>query len=560
VKLIESGQIVVGKNVKLAVNRVKRYKTEYKFYQCRADKRISFIENECSNTKTETGRLKLALVQKVWLEVAWGFYENVEVKKTNIDTMEEYTQIEERRLINEIPLVVSRGTGKTTLGSAIATTMQIVDGEHGADVQMLAYNREQAGFLFEASRAMSLSENSLLFYLRDNNMLTSTKQGMLFRPTNSLMRIKTSDYESLDGTNAHCNIFDEVHTYDDDFIKVVNDGSRKKRKNWQTWYLTTNGIKRDGIFDKYYKFWTDILEEKIKNDHIMPWIYCLDDISEIYDQKTWQKAIPMIGILTDYKTIAEEIEMSKDDPVQQAELMAKTFNIPINNYQMYFSNEECKGNREKFDISLFMGTDDRMARCILGIDLSDVNDICSISFMIPVDDSFMFLNKKYIPRKTVDNLSREKKEKYFEWEAKGLLTIHELDYNDQEYIFDDLYDFMTKNKILPVLVGYDKWNAREIIRRFEEYYGTEKTQVISQTVKTLSRPMKIYKEKIKNGKIIFDDPVSTWNHLNVMAKLDANGNVFPNKAKAQDKIDVFASQLDAFTIYENNKDLLSYYF
>jgi phage terminase large subunit-like protein len=546
--------------VKLAISRVERYKREYKFYQSRADKRISFIENECSNTKTETGRLKLALVQKVWLEVAFGFYEKVEVKKINVDTMEEYTEIEERRLINEIPLVVSRGSGKTTLGSAIGTTMQIIDGEHGADVQLLAYNREQAGFLFEASRAMSLSEDSLLFYLRNYDILTSTKQGMLFRPTNSLMRIKTSDYESLDGTNAHCNIFDEVHTYDDDFIKVVNDGSRKKRKNWQTWYLTTNGTKRDGIFDKYFDFWIDVLEEKIKNDHIIPWIYCLDSIDEIHDSKMWQKAIPMIGILTDYETIFQEIEMSKDDPVQQAELMAKTFNIPINNYQMYFTNEECLGNKESFDISLFTGTDEHMARSILGIDLSDVNDICSISFMVPIEDSFMFLNKKYLPRKTVDGLPREKREKYLEWESKGFLTIHDLDYNDQEYIFDDLYDFMTRNKILPVLVGYDKWNAREIIRRFEEYYGSEKAQVVPQTVKTLSRPMKIYKEKIKNRKIIFNDPVATWNHLNVMAKLDANGNVFPNKARSADKIDVFASQLDAFATYENNKDLISYYF
>ena len=546
--------------MKLAISRVKRYKSEYKFYQSRADKRISFIENECSNTKADTGRLKLALVQKVWLEIAWGFYAKVEITKINPDTMQEYTEIEERRLINEIPLVVSRGSGKTTLGSAIGTTMQIIDGEHGADVRMLAYNREQAGFLFEASRAMSLRDDSLLFHLRNNDILTSTKQGMLFRPTNSLMRIKTSDYESLDGTNAHCNIFDEVHTYDDDFIKIVNDGSRKKRKNWQTWYLTTSGTKRDGIFDKYYQFWIDILEEKIKNDHIMPWIYCLDDISEIHDFRMWQKAVPMIGILTNYETIADEIKMSKDNPVQQAELMAKTFNFPVNNYQMYFSNEECIGNREAFNISLFTGTDEHMARCILGIDLSDVNDICSISFMIPIDGSFMFLNKKYIPRKTVENLSREKREKYLEWESKGFLNVHELDYNDQEFIFDDLYSFMTNNKILPVLVGYDKWNAREIVRRFEEYYGAEKCEVIPQTVKVISRPMKIYKEKAKSKKIIFNDPVATWCHLNVMAKIDANGNVFPNKARAVDKIDVFASQLDAFITYENNKDLISYYF
>ncbi|MDS9197281.1 terminase large subunit, partial [Streptococcus pneumoniae] len=108
----------------------------------------------------------------------------------------------------------------------------------------LAYSREQAGYLFNASRAMLSNEESLLHYMREADILRSTKQGILYETTNSLMSIKTSDYESLDGTNAHYNIFDEVHTYDDDFIKVVNDGSSRKRKNWITWYISTNGTKR----------------------------------------------------------------------------------------------------------------------------------------------------------------------------------------------------------------------------------------------------------------------------------------------------------------------------
>ncbi|MTW08485.1 terminase large subunit, partial [Streptococcus pneumoniae] len=140
-----------------------------------------------------------------------------------------------------------------------------------------------AGYLFNASRAMLSNEESLLHYMREADILRSTKQGILYETTNSLMSIKTSDYESLDGTNAHYNIFDEVHTYDDDFIKVVNDGSSRKRKNWITWYISTNGTKRDKLFDKYYNIWVDILDEKIVNHSVMPWIYQLDDVSEIHN-------------------------------------------------------------------------------------------------------------------------------------------------------------------------------------------------------------------------------------------------------------------------------------
>jgi phage terminase large subunit-like protein len=212
-KLIDAGKIPVCREIKLAISRIERYKKQYTFKQNEVDKRIRFIEQECSNTKGVRSPLKLALVQKVWLEVAWGFYHDAEVVKRDPNTRKEYRETTQRRLIHEIPIIVARGSGKTTLASAIAMVGQLIDGEYGADVQCLAATREQAGYLFNASRAMTSHEGSLLNLLKKTDRLSSTKQGLLFRETNSLMSIKTSDYEVLDGTNAHYNIFDEVHTY-----------------------------------------------------------------------------------------------------------------------------------------------------------------------------------------------------------------------------------------------------------------------------------------------------------------------------------------------------------
>ena len=559
VKLVESKKVPVCYETELAIKRVQRFKQQYTFKQKESDKRINFIENECSQTKGQSGKLKLALPQKVWLEVAWGFYYDAEVTKTNPETLEEYQTTEERRLINEVPIIVPRGTGKTTLGSAIGEVGQIIDDEYGADIQLLAYSREQAGYLFNASRAMLANEDSLLHLMREAEILRSTKQGILYETTNSLMSIKTSDYESLDGTNSHYNIFDEVHTYDEDFIKVVNDGSRKKRKNWITWYISTNGTKRERVFDKYYAQWVEILEGKRQNDHIMPWIYKLDSVEEVRKPETWMKAMPLLGITTEKETISAEIEDTKGDPSKQAELMAKTFNLPVNNYLSFFTNEECKGNIEEFEADRFVGNEERNARCVLGLDLSDVNDICSASFMTVDGDKRMFMNRKYMPRNRIENLPREQREKYLAWEQQGHLIIHELDYNDQEYIFNDLRQFMTERNILPLAVGYDKWNAREIVRLFNDYYG-DICVIVEQTVKNLSNHLKVYKSKAKVGKIIFDDPVSTWNHMNVVVKIDGNGNIFPNKEKAKNKIDVFASQLDAYIVFEMKKDDLQYYF
>ena len=557
--LIKSGKISACTEILKALDRINYYKNRYTFKQDEADKRIKFIESECSNTKGQRDKLKLALPQKVWAETVFGFYTDTNITKTDPETMEEYKTTEERRLIHEVPIVVGRGNGKTTYASAIGDVGQIIDGEYGADIQMLAYSREQAGYLFNANRAMLNNEKSLLFLLRKADKLASTKQGILYRPTNSLMSIKTSDYESLDGTNAHYNIFDEVHTYDDDFIKVVNDGSSRKRKNWITWYITTNGTKRDKVFDKYYNIWLNILDGKIKNDSVMPFIYKLDDVKEIHDPTTWQKANPLLGVTVERESIELDIEMAKNDPAAQAEIMAKTFNLPINNYLAYFTNEECEGNRKQFDLNKFKGDDYRNAKCILGLDLSDVSDICSCSFMVCDGEKRYFYSKKYLPRKTVEQLPKQQREKYEEWESKGLIHLHELDYNRQDYIFSDLKSFMIENKIQPICVGYDKYISREITQLFDDNYG-DICVVIPQTVKGLSQYLKIYKEKIKAGNIIYDDDVSRWCHSNVMVRVDHNNNIFPSKKKAKNKIDVFASNLDAFIAYELKKEELQYYF
>lgn len=563
-EMVERGDIPVNHYIKLAIERVKRFKKQYIFKQKAANRRIDFIENETSNTKGLDTPLKLALVQKVWLEVAWGFYREVEVTKTDPDTLEVFTAKETRRLINQNAYIVPRGSGKTTLASAIALVGLMIDGEYGADVQNLAYDRVQAGYLFDASVAMTNKEGTMLDFLRQKDVLHKTKTGLRFNPTNSVMSIKTSDYDSLDGTNAHYNLFDEIHTYDDDFIKVVNDGSSRKRKNWITWYLSTNGTKRDRVFDRYFKIWVDILEGRIDDDTVMPWLYQLDSADEIYDDTKWQKAMPMLGITTEKEVIHQDIEMSRNDPVMQAELMAKTFNLPVNNYLAYFTNDETMGNKDKFDHDLFVGNEERYARAVIGMDLSEVQDITSISFMIVDGDERYFLNKKYLPRNTVENLPKEMRDKYYEWAANGDFTIHDNDFNDPDFIFDDLRDFMSENKILPLVIGYDARSASELVRKFKDAYGNitpvDIDQVIKQTTPVLSQPLKVYKALIGAGKIIFDDPVSTFAHLNVMVKVDANGNIFPNKAKAKDKIDVFASQLDAFIAYEDNKNELSWYF
>lgn len=567
VSKINKGEIVIGKKIEKALNRLNHYLEKYEFDQYEVNRKIAFIETETSQTKGSKEQLKLALPQKVWLEIAWGFYITEEVELINPSTMEFEKQSIRHRVIHEVPLVMARGNGKTTLGSAIALAGQLVDKEEGADIQLLAYNREQAGFLFNAVKTMITRQGTILAKLNVKNKLRSTKQGIYHEPSNSLISIKTSDYETLDGTNAHYNIFDEVHTYDDDFIKVVNDGSAKKRLNWMTWYLTTNGTKRDALFDKYYKKWSNILDGIIESDSIFPLIYEIDSKEDVSDldsnpdkTKNFQKANPMLNIMPSLtiKSILHDITLSKGDLSAQNEILAKTFNYPSESFGTYFSNEEINGNKELFDEEIFKGTEDKYVNVVIGADLSEVNDLTSISLLRVIDDKFYFKTYSFLPRNSLSNFSKERKKYMLEMHKKGNLILHDNDYNDQKEIYAFIKKILNENYLRPVLLAPDRWHADTFIEEYKKYHNY-KVDTINQTVKVLSGPMKLYKTKLALGKVIFNNDLARFAHSNVVVKVDANGNIYPNKSKANDKIDPFMAQLDAFVGYINNEDHISKY-
>lgn len=176
---------------------------------------------------------------------------------------------------------------------------QIIDGEWGADIQLLAYSREQAGYLFNASRAMLSNEESLLHYMREADILRSTKREFCTKQlivSCQLRHLNMKVWMERMPTTIFLTRFTLTMTI---LSRLSMTVQARKRKNWITWYISTNGTKRDKLFDKYYSQWIDILSGKIENDSVMPWIYKLDDISEIHNPDSWPKAMPLLGITTE---------------------------------------------------------------------------------------------------------------------------------------------------------------------------------------------------------------------------------------------------------------------
>jgi len=556
----EENKIVLCKTMIQAVDRVKRYLGQYEYRHTEVIKRIKFIESACALPTGERELFKLAVPQRFWLSVVYGFFQDIEVEKVDNETGETYTDIDTQRLVREVPLVVGRANGKTALMSALVYTHILLEGANEGAI-CLARVREQAALLYNASREMANREGTLLYNLKQLGVLKSTKQGLLNTNNGSLFSIKTSDARVLDGLGSGTSLafFDECHAYEENFIQVVRDGLFRKNKNPMIWIITTQGHIREAVLDQYLGKWRKVLSGEIEDDSIMPFIYEIDDIEEVRDESKWQKSNPLLGITVRKEDIRKDLEASTGNIVLQKELLTKTFNFPTTAHSIYFSNEECRGNRDAFKPELFVGSDYRHAKVVCGIDLSETGDTCCVSFMARKGQNNYFYNLKFLPQKTVDELPASQKERYLQWQSNGDFHFITKPYNCQDEIFEIVQKFVKDNNMQIIKAGYDRWNARRFTQLIEDYHG-DILYPVPMTVKQLSPALKIFKSKLQHGEIIFNDPVATWHMGNVAVKADGAGNVYPNKAKATGKIDVAMAMLIALSTYMDNAEELSSYY
>lgn len=533
---INKGNIVIGYWLQLALNRIASFKNKYGFDPVVVNKRIEFIEKEASQVKGSNADFILALPQKVWIENWLGWqYKNDNGKVV--------------RLVNELPIIMARGSGKTSLAAALADSDLILSKEYGAEIIFIGNTTEQADEGYNASREMFKRDGKMLNKLWKKDMIRSTKNGVVFEARNAKIKKKALVYDSLDGLNTTLNIFDEVHAYKQDPISVVNDGSDTKRDEWTSIYISTNGVVRGLVMDDRMAQWKRVLTGEENNDHIMPFIYQIDEISDIEDAANWQKAMPMLGITTKRSSVRNKINEAKNDPAKQTELLTKWFNYPLNSYASYFTNEDAQLNYNMFSYDPFY-----MRKSIIGVDMSEKNDLSamSITTYVPEEDRFYSKTLQFIPEHVVEASGTAEKQRYRKFEASGELIIHDKVTNEADFMYSRFKQWLLDMKTIPVAAGFDRWgadNMMELMRK--DNIIIEK---VAMNVFTLSNPMKAMKAYIQSNKWVSDGDLIKWNYANVVAKIDANNNIFPNKAHALNKIDGFMSQMFTLIAYERNID------
>lgn len=556
-----SGEIPVNETVSMQMNLIDDLiRNPNVYYDDKAvEGFVKFCENEL--VLTDGSDLRLLDTFKLWAEDILGWYYFID-RSVPIVLNGEVIRYEKRkvkkRLRNKQYLIVARGAAKTIYCSCLhqyfltinsSTTQQI------ATAPTMSLSEET---LFPIRTALSRSRGPLYKLMTmgsthntngskaDRPKLLSTKKGIENQLTNSILQVLPMSIDKLQGRRPFFTSIDEWLSGDvkEDVMSAVEQGAAKV-DDWLIVAISSEGTVRNGPGDTIKMELMKILKGEYVNPHTSVWWYKLDDVKEVADPSMWAKAQPNIGKTVSYETYQTEVERAENSPSARNDILAKRFGLPMEGYTYFFTYEET--------LKTSSGEEYWNMPCSLGADLSQGNDFCAFSFLFPLgNDIFGVKILSFITERTLNNLPLAMRIKYDEFLKEGSLLVHNGTILDMMAVYDDLEKHIEQMRYDVRTFGYDPYNARTFVERWETENGPFGIEKVPQGSKTESVPLGELKTLIEDRCIKFDQDLMSFCMGNCIVLVDTNGNRKLLKNAYENKIDNFAATMDAYIAYKAN--------
>lgn len=522
---------------------------------------IRYCENELTLTDGED--LHLLDTFKLWGEQVFGWYYFIERSVYEPDP--DYhggkyvNKTIKKRLTNKQYLIVSRGAAKSMYASTIQSFFLNIDTATTHQVTTAPTMAQADEVMSPIRTSITRSRGPLFKFLTDGSInnttgskanrvkLASTKKGIENFLTGSLLEIRPMSIDKLQGLRNKISTVDEWLSGDirEDPIGALEQGA-SKLDDWLIVATSSEGTVRNSSGDNIKMELMDILKGEYYNPHVSIWFYKLDDIKEVNDPSKWLKAQPNLGKTVTYETYQLEVERAERVPAARNDILAKRFGIPMEGYTYFFTYEETLPHKK----ANFW----RMP-CAMGADLSQGDDFCAFTFLFPLQrGEFGVKTRCYITSRTLDNLPGATRIKYEEFMSEGSLIVIEGSVLDLDLVYEDLDNFIIASEYDVCCFGYDPYNARAFVERWESENGPFGIEKVPQGAKTESVPLGELKHLAEERMLIFDQSMMTFTMGNCITLEDTNGNRKLYKKRYENKIDSVSALMDAYVAYKNNRD------
>ena len=557
------GEVPVNREVSMEMNRIDALIDDPRYYydDKTVDGWISFCEDEL--TLTDGSDLHMLDSFKLWGEEIFGWYQFVErtIYKPgkNGESGHYYRKKIKKRLINKQYLIVARGAAKSQYESYIHSYYVTVDTSTTHQVHTAPTMKQAEEVIAPIKTAIARAKGPLFRFLTEGSLqnttgsknlrqkLASTKKGIENFLTNSLVEIRPMTIDKLQGLNSRINTIDEWLSGDirEDVIGALEQGA-SKNDDWLIVAVSSEGTVRNGVGDTVKMELMDILKGEYYNPHVSIWWYKLDSIDEVGNPDMWLKANPNLDKTVTYETYQQAVERAEKVPAARNDILAKRFGIPMEGYTYYFPYEEIlpHTHREYWGMP-----------CALGADLSQGDDFCAFTFMFPLSNGcFGIKTRDYITSLTLMKLPGAMRQKYEEFIAEGSLIVMDGTVLDMMSVYDDLDSFIIDSDYDVRCFGYDPYNAKEFVERWERENSPFGIVKVIQGVKTESVPLGELKKLSEERMLLFDEKLMSFAMGNCITLEDTNGNRKLLKRRREEKIDAVAAMMDAYIAYKINRE------
>ena len=520
---------------------------------------ISFCENEL--TLTDGSDLKLLDSFKLWGEQIFGWYYYVDrtVYEPNPDGHGGHyvNRSIKKRLVNKQYLIVARGAAKSQYESYIHNFFLNVDTTTTHQVHTAPTMKQAEEVLAPMLTAITRAKGPLFRFLTEGSLqnttgskanrlkLASTKKGIENFLTGSLCEIRPMTIDKLQGLNSRINTVDEWLSGDvrEDVMGALEQGA-SKNDDYLIVAVSSEGTVRNGCGDTIKMELDDILKGEYYNPHVSIWWYCLDDIEEVNNPDMWLKANPNLGKTVSYETYQLDVERAEKAPATRNDILAKRFGIPCEGYTYYFTYEETLPHRRQEFWQM---------PCSLGADLSQGDDFCAFTFLFPLSGGrFGVKTRNYITELTLMKLPAAMRVKYDEFINEGSLIVMPGTVLNMMDVYEDLDNHIIEKEYDVRCFGFDPYNAKEFVARWETENGPFGIEKVIQGARTESVPLGELKKLAEERMLLFDEELMTFAMGNCITLEDTNGNRKLYKKRYEQKIDAVAAMMDAYVAYKIN--------
>lgn len=563
------GDIPVCKEISMEMNRIDSLIANPGVWY--DDQAVQGFINYCENELTLTDGDDLHLLDsfKLWAEQIFGWYYFVErsvyVPNKNGHGGHYVNKRIKKRLINKQYLIVARGAAKSMYASCLQSYFLNVDTSTTHQITTAPTMKQAEEVMSPIRTSITRARGPLFKFLTEGSLqnttgskanrvkLASTKKGIENFLTGSLLEVRPMKIDKLQGLRVKIATVDEWLSGDtrEDPIGAIEQGASKEQGNAENNdYLivatSSEGTVRNGSGDTIKMELMEILKGNYSAPNVSIWYYKLDDIEEVSKPEMWLKANPNLGKTVSYETYQLDVERAENAPATRNDILAKRFGIPMEGYTYFFTYDETLPHRRR---------DFWQMPCALGADLSQGDDFCSFTFMFPLPGGeFGIKTRNYITELTLNKLPSAMRFKYEEFIKEGSLIIMPGTVLNMMEVYDDLDKHYNERGYDVRCFGFDPYNAREFVDRWEQENGPFGIEKVIQGAKTESVPLGELKKLSEERMLLFDEELMSFAMGNCITLEDTNGNRKLFKKRYDQKIDAVAAMLDAYVAFKLNRE------